>query len=95
MKSKYGEKAKLRYCILIAYIKLVYIKTEGIYVDIAKDLEKRFFTSNYELQGPLPKSKNQKVIVLMKDDLGGKIMKEFAKLQSKKYSYLTDDNDEN
>ena len=75
--------------------KTVYIKTEDIYVDIAKDVEKRFFISNYELQGPLPKRKNQKVIVLMKVDLSGNIIKDFAKPRSKKYSHLTDDNDEN
>ena len=54
---------------------IVYIKTEDIYVDIAKDFEARFDTSNYELERPLPKGKNKKVIGLMKDELGGKIMK--------------------
>ena len=34
---------------------IAYIKTEGIYVDIAKDVEARFDTSNYKLDGPLPK----------------------------------------
>ena len=29
----------------------------------------------------------------MEDELGGKIMKEFATLRAKAYSYLTDDND--
>ena len=31
-----------------------------IYVGIAKDVEARFDTSNYELERPLPKVKNQK-----------------------------------
>ena len=38
---------------------IVYTKTEGIYVDIAKDIETRFFTSNYKLERLLPKGKNK------------------------------------
>ena len=34
---------------------IVYIKTEDIYADIAKDIEARFDTSKYELDRPLPK----------------------------------------
>ena len=65
-----------------------YIKTEDFYEDIADDVEKRFDTSNYEVDRPLPKGKNKKVIGSMKDELGGKIMTEFATLRPKTYSYL-------
>ena len=43
---------------------------------------------------PLPIGKNKKVIGLLKDELGGKIMKEFCALKAKTYSYLIDDNSE-
>ena len=37
-----------------------YIKTDHIYKDVAKDVQTRFDTSNYELKRPLPKGKKQK-----------------------------------
>ena len=36
---------------------VVYIKTEDIYVDIAKDIDTRLTTSSDELDRPLPKGK--------------------------------------
>ena len=36
---------------------VVYIKTEDIYVDTAKDIDTRLATSNDELDRPLPKGK--------------------------------------
>ena len=41
---------------------------------------------------PLLKGKYEKVIDLIKDELGGKTMNEFSKLTAKSYSYLRDDN---
>ena len=70
---------------------IMHIKTEDFYKDIANDVEKRFDTSFYEVNRPLPTGKNKKVIGLMKDELGGKIMTEFVALRPKFYSYLTDD----
>ena len=74
---------------------IIQIKTEDIYEDIADDVEKRFDTSNYEIDRPLPIGKNKKVIGLMKDELGGKIMAEFAALRPITYSYLMDDGNSN
>ena len=74
---------------------IVYIRTDDIYKDIAKDAETIFYTSNYELDRPLLKGKNKKVIGLMKDELGGKIMTEFVELRAKTYSYLIDEGSEN
>ena len=67
------------------------IKTKDFYKDIADDVQKRFDTSNYEVDRPLPTGKNKKVIGLMKDELGGKIIRQFVALRPKTYSYLTDD----
>ena len=67
------------------------IKTSDFYKDIANDIEKRYDTSNYEVNRPLPTGKNKKVIGLMKDELGGKIITEFVTLRPKTYSYLNDD----
>ena len=69
----------------------MYIKTEDLYKDIADIVEKRFVTSNYEASRPLSTGKNKKVIGLMKDELGGKIMIEFVSLRPKTYAYLIDD----
>ena len=78
---------------------IVCIKTDDIYKDIAEDVETRFDISNYELESnfidrPLPKGKNKKVYGLMKDELGGTIMRKFVGLRAKTYSYLIDDDRE-
>ena len=52
---------------------IAYIKTDDIYRDITEDVETRLDTSNYELDRPLAKGKNKKVIVLTKEELGKKI----------------------
>ena len=89
MKPKYDDNVKLCYMDTDSFI--MNIKTEDFYKDIANDVEKRFDTSNYECDRPLPTGKNKKVIGLMKDELGGRIIKEFIALRPKTYSYLTDD----
>ena len=72
----------------------VYIKTDNIYKDIAEDFETIFDTSNYELDRPLSKGKNKKVIGLMKDELGWKIMIEVVGLRAKTCIYLINDGSE-
>ena len=54
-------------------------------------LKKRFDTSNYEVNRPLPTGKNKTMIGLMKDELEGNIMTEYAAFTPKTYSYLMDD----
>ena len=86
MKQKYSEKnLKLLY---MDTDSLVYdIKTEDFYKDMANDVETRFDTNEYGSGRPLPIGKNRKVIGLMKDESGGKTMKEFISLRLKMYSY--------
>ena len=91
-KPKYGNRVKLCYMDTDSFV--MNIKTNDFYKDIANDVDKRFDTSNYELNRPLPTGKNKKVISLMKDELGGKIITEFVTLRPKTYSYLTDDGKE-
>ena len=89
MKPKYGDNVKLCHMDTDSFI--INIKTEDFYKDIVNDVEKRFDTSNYECDRPLPTGKNKKVIGLMKDELGGRVNAEFVDLRPKTYSYLTDD----
>ena len=69
LKPKYGENAKLCYMDTDSF--LVHVKTDDIYKDIAEDVEKRYDTSNFEIDRPLPRGKNKNVIGLTKDGLGG------------------------
>ena len=74
---KYLENAKL--CYMDTDSLIVHAETDDIYKDIAEDVETRFDTSSYELEcnsieRPFQKGKNKKVIQLMRDELGGKIM---------------------
>ena len=105
MKPKYNNDVKICYMDTDSFV--MHIKTNDFYKDIASDVENRFDTSNYEAntsettagpssleRRPLPTGKNKKVIGLMKDELGGKIITEFATLRPKTYSFLTDNGKE-
>ena len=80
LKPKYDENAQLCYMDTDRFI--VHVKADDIFKEIVEDVETRFDTSNYELDRLLPKGKNE-VIWLMKDELGGQIMKEFVGLRPK------------
>ena len=69
---------------------VMHIKANNFYKDIAGDVD----ASNYEVNRPLPMGRNKKVIGLMKDELGGKVITEFVTLRPKTYSFLTDDGKE-
>ena len=86
------KKNKLCYIDTDSFI--INLKTEDIYKDIPEDVETRFDTSNYEIDRPLLKGKNKKVIRLTKDELGRQVMKKFVGWRIKTYSYLKDNHDE-
>ena len=68
---------------------------DHIYKNIAEDVKIQSDTWNSELDGPLPKEKNKKVIGLMKDKFVGKIMTKFVGIRAKTFSYLADDGSKN
>ena len=76
LKPKYNDKAKMCYINTDSFI--VHIKTEDIYNDISEDIETRFDTSNHNVNRLLPMRKSKKVLGLMKDGLGGRIVKRFV-----------------
>ena len=71
----------------------MHIKTKNFYKDTADDVEKGFDTWNYDdkFDRRLTKGKNKKVIGLMNNELGGKIMIEFAAPRPKTFSDLMND----
>ena len=83
IKPKHQNRAKLCYMDTDSFI--IHIKTKDFYKDIANDVEKWFGPSDYDESDkrPLPIGKNKKVIVLFKDELGGKNTIEFAGLRTK------------
>ena len=85
VKPKYQDKEKL--CCMDTDSFIIHIKTEDFYEDIANDDEKWFDTSNYDENDrrSLSLDKNKKAI-FFKDELGGKIMKEFVALRAKTYA---------
>ena len=64
VKPKYGEKTKL--CCMDRESFLIYIRIDDIYKDIAKDVETKLDTANYE--------KIKKVTEVIKVKSGGKII---------------------
>ena len=69
---------------------LVYnIKINDFYEDIASDIKAKFDASGYSCSHPLSMGLNKKMIGLMKDELGGRIMTAFLALRPKLYAHKT------
>ena len=80
-KLKYGDKTKL--CYIDMDSATIHIKSEDVYSDLLGDVEKRFHTSSYKVERPLPIGKNKKLIGLINDEMGGKIIRELIVLRPK------------
>ena len=67
---------------------IIYIITEDFYEDIAGDVERWFDTSNSDEndERSLPIDKNKKEIGFFKDEVRGKIIKQFAGLRAKTWT---------
>ena len=59
LKPKYGENVKL--CSMDKDSFIAYVKTDDIYKNV-EEKKKKIGTLNYEIDRPLPKGKNKKVI---------------------------------
>ena len=64
---------------------VIHIFTEDFFEDIANDVERWFDTSNYDENDKIPLSigENKKALSFFKDELGGKIIKEFVTRRAK------------
>ena len=93
IRPKYSSKVNLCYADTNSFV--YQIEAKDFYRDIAKVVKKRFDTSGYSKDDntPLPIRENKKVIGLMKDELGGKIMRGFVALRAKMYAYRKKENE--
>ena len=102
MLPKYAEGASTAYdenlklCCLDTDSLVYHIKTEDFYADISNNVELRFDTSGYDKADDrsLSIGVNTKVIGLMKDEVGGKIMTEIFGLRPKSYAHRKFDSKE-
>ena len=94
LKQKYGDRIKLLFSDTDSL--MCEIQTEDFYKDISGDVKDRFDTSNFPENHPsgIPTGINKKVLGKMKDEAGGKTIKEFVGLRAKLYSFVMDDGEE-
>ena len=78
IKPNYQQNEKLCYIDTDSFI--IYIKTEDVYEDIANDVEKRF---DNQIMKSIDHYQKEKT----KDELGGKMMTDFAGVRPKTYFY--------
>ena len=86
MRRKYNSQS-LKLCYTDTDSPVYQIRTDDFYADITSEVPARFDTSAHRSDRPLPTGLNKKVIGLMKDEMGGDIIKGFVALRPKLYSY--------
>ena len=91
LKKTYKNKITLMYTDTDSLLCIV--KVDDIYEDIKRDAELYDF-SNYSVDHHLYDPKNKKVIGKMKDEYGGKVIKQATCLRSKMYSIIDEDDNE-
>ena len=89
IKLKYQDNVKFCYMDTDSFI--IYIKTKDFYKDLKMMLRKDLMHQIMMSVDHYPQEKNKKVIGLMKNELGGKIMTEIFALRPKTYSYIMGD----
>ena len=91
--AKYGDKAKHCYTDTDSFS--INIKTEDFFLKIFLIMLRDGLIHLIMIKKKtLPIGKNKKVPGLFKDELGGKIIKEFVAIRAEAYSYLDDDGNE-
>ena len=80
---------KQNYVIWILIVLFLIFLLKTFFENINSDVERWFDTSNYDKndERPLQIGVNKKVIGMFKDELDGKIIKEFCALRAKTYTY--------
>lgn len=88
LKIKYGDKMRLAYTDTDSF--LFQVETDDYFADMKENLE-RYDTSDFPMNNiyQMPRC-NKKVPGLFKDEMNGKIIKEFVGLRSKMYSIRID-----
>ena len=88
LKPKYNDKAKLYYMDTDSFVLNIF--TEDFFEDINNDVERWFDTSNYDKHDKraLQIAVNKIIIGIFKDELDGKIMKEFCVLRAKAWRMI-------
>ena len=94
IRKKYNNKAELLFTDTDSLMYL--IQTEDFYLDINKDVKKKFDTSNYPENHPsgIKTGVNKKVIGKFKDEAGGLQITHFIGLRSKLYAFKVKQNEE-